>query len=68
MKITLREKCPNTELSLVRIFLQSVRIRETPYLDPFHAVSFIVRNLSKIEIEINENLNANQNNSEDYQQ
>ena len=29
MKITLREKCPNTELSLVRIFLQSVRIRET---------------------------------------
>ena len=28
MKITLREKCPNTELSLVRIFLQSVRIRE----------------------------------------
>ena len=28
MKITLHEKCPNTELSLVRIFLQSVRIRE----------------------------------------
>ena len=28
MKITLREKCPNAESFLVRIFLKSVRIRE----------------------------------------
>ena len=41
---------------------------KTPYLDPFHPVSFIVRNFSNIEIEINENLNINQNNREDYQQ
>ena len=43
-KQSLREKCPNTELFLVRIFLYSVRIQEkngpeiTPYLDTFHAV------------------------------
>ena len=34
--LKLREKCPNTELFLVRIFLYSVRIW-TPYLDTFHA-------------------------------
>ena len=43
--LTLREKCPNTDFFLVRIFLYSVRIqektdqKETPYLDSFHAVS-----------------------------
>ena len=41
---TLRKKCPNTDLFLVRIFLYSVRIQEntdpeiTPYLNIFHAV------------------------------
>ena len=42
--LTLREKCPNTELFIFRIFLYLVRIQEnteteiTPYLDNFHAV------------------------------
>ena len=37
---TLREKCPNTEFFLVRIFLYWHWIQEnTPYLDPFHAVN-----------------------------
>ena len=42
--LTLREKCPNMEFDLVRIFLYSIRIQEntrtrkTPYLDTFHAV------------------------------
>ena len=42
--VTLREKFPNTELFLVRIFLYSVlytgkyRPEITPYLDTFHAV------------------------------
>ena len=51
MGCSMREKCPNTELFLVRIFLYSVRIfglntgkygpEITPYLDTFHAVCFI---------------------------
>ena len=37
---SLREKCPNTEFFLIRIFLYSHWIQEnTPYLDPFHAVN-----------------------------
>ena len=42
--ITLREKCPDREFFLVRIFLYSVQIQEnrnqkkTPYSDSFHAV------------------------------
>ena len=42
--MSLREKCPNTEFFLVRIFFYSVQIQEntdqkkTPYLDAFHAV------------------------------
>ena len=41
--VTLHEKCPNTELFLVRIScIQSeywnIRTRKTPYLDTFHAV------------------------------
>ena len=37
---SLREKCPNTEFFLVRIFLYSHWIQKnTPYLDPFHAVN-----------------------------
>ena len=28
----MREKCPNTEFFLVRIFLYSLRIEKTPYL------------------------------------
>ena len=41
---SLREKCPNTEYFLLRIFLYSDGIQEntdqkkTPYLDTFHAV------------------------------
>ena len=44
--LTLREKCPNTELLLVRIFARSDRTNagkygpeKTPYLDTFHTVS-----------------------------
>ena len=40
LKNTLREKCPNTEFFLVRIFPHSDRIwRDTPYLDTFHTVT-----------------------------
>ena len=37
---TLREKCPKTELFLVRIFRTRAeyRVEETPYLDNFHTV------------------------------
>ena len=39
-KISQREKCPNTEFFLVRIFpnLGKYRPEKTPYLDTFHAV------------------------------
>ena len=41
-EISLREKCTNTELFLVRIFLYSAWIqRFTPYLDTFHAVYMV---------------------------
>ena len=38
--LTLREKCPNTELFLVRIFRARAEYRaeKTPYLDIFHTV------------------------------
>ena len=45
-KLSLREKCPNTEFFLVRIFLYSVRVQENtdqkknPYLDTFCVVFF----------------------------
>ena len=35
--MSLREKCPNPEFFLVRIFLYSDQ-KKTPYLDTFHAV------------------------------
>ena len=41
VKTTLREKCPNTEVFLVRISLYSVRMQENTdqkYLDTFHVV------------------------------
>ena len=43
--LALREKCPDTEFFLVRIFPHSdwIRIRKTPYLDTFHAVLFVSR-------------------------
>ena len=48
-KIVQREKCPNTEFFLVRIFLYSdwiYRPEKTPYLDTFHAVcSYIKKSL-----------------------
>ena len=34
----MREKCPNTEFFLVRIFVYSLRIEKTPYLYIFRAV------------------------------
>ena len=49
--LPLREKCPNTGLFLVRVFLYSDWIRKvtpygpeiTPFLDPFYTVSLNVR-------------------------
>ena len=47
---SLRKKCPNTELFLVRIFLYSYWIRRfTLYLDTFHAVKVIVWNFVSAE-------------------
>ena len=43
LTVPLREKCPNTELFLVRIEYGEIRSKYgpeiTPYLDIFHAVS-----------------------------
>ena len=48
LRCSLREKCPNTEFFLVRIFLHSDRIRsdKTPYLNTFHAVNIVLRKRS----------------------
>ena len=52
--LTLREKCPNTELFLVRIFRARAEYRaeKTPYLDIFHGakedISFKQRNRNQL--------------------
>ena len=51
-KQTLREKCPNTEFFLVRIFQ-----KKTPYLEIFLAVKYTAKDMFHTKVTYNDNDN-----------